>query len=74
VRFDLFGRPGLDGQPMTTNDQVRKYLLEKAGCAVVPFEAFDRDGDDGWFRISIGAIGTDALRAMLDRLGPVLAG
>ena len=74
VRFDLFGRPGLDGQPMTTNDQVRKYLLERAGCAVVPFQAFDRDGDDGWFRISIGAIGTDALRAMLDRLGPVLAG
>lgn len=74
VRFDLFGRPGADGAPMTTNEDIRRYLLEKAGCAVVPFQAFDREGEDGWFRISVGAIGTDALRAMLGRLGPVLAG
>lgn len=73
VRFDLFGKPGLDGQPMQTNEAVRKWLLEKAGVAVVPFQAFDLMEDTGWFRMSVGAVSTAALLAALVRLEAALA-
>lgn len=73
VRFDrFFGRPGLDGTTMFTNEDVRKYLLHKAGCAVVPFQAFDLPGDTGWFRMSVGAVSPADLRAMLERLRAVV--
>jgi aspartate aminotransferase len=72
VRFDLFGRPGVDGQPMKTNEDIRKFLLHAAGCAVVPFQAFDLDEDSGWFRMSVGAVSVDALKAMFERLAKVL--
>ena len=73
VRFDLFGRPGVDGQTMRTNEAVRLWLLERAGVAVVPFQAFDLPEETGWFRMSVGAVSVDALRAALDRLGAALA-
>lgn len=73
VKFDrLFGRPGLDDRPMYTNEDVRQYLLQRAGCAIVPFQAFDLPGDTGWFRMSVGAVSTPDLRAMFDRLASVL--
>ncbi|GDX82186.1 aminotransferase [Deltaproteobacteria bacterium] len=73
VRFDLFGKPGVDGQPMQTNESIRKWLLEKAGVAVVPFQAFDLMEDTGWFRMSVGAVSTAALFAALVRLEAALA-
>lgn len=72
VRFDLFGKPGLDGTPMKTNEDVRKFLLHRAGVAVVPFQAFDLNEESGWFRMSIGAVSVPALEAALDRLGAAL--
>lgn len=72
VRFDLFGRPGLDGAPMTTNEHIRKWLLERAGIAVVPFQAFDLEEESGWFRMSVGATSPEELTAALDRLAAVL--
>jgi aspartate aminotransferase len=75
VCFDrLLGRPGVDGAPMKTNEDIRRFLLHRAGVAVVPFQAFDRDGNDGWFRMSVGAVSPDQLRAAVDRLGTALAG
>lgn len=73
VRFELFGRPGVDGAPMRTNEDIRRWLLQRAGVAVVPFQAFDLPGDSGWFRMSVGAVSVPALRAALDRLGAALA-
>ena len=73
VRFDkLFGRPGIDERPMFLNEDVRKFLLHKAGCAAVPFQAFDLPGDTGWFRMSVGAVSVADLRAMFERLARVL--
>ena len=74
VRFDLFGRPGVDGTPMSTNEEVRRWLLQRAGLAVVPFQAFDLLEDSGWFRMSVGAVSVPALRAALQRLGAALNG
>jgi aspartate aminotransferase len=59
---------------MRTNDAIRRFLLHRAGVAVVPFQAFDLDGDDGWFRMSIGAVSPEQLRAALERLATALSG
>ena len=49
VQFDLIERFG-------TNEAIRRFLLEEAGFAVVPFQAFGVKRDDGWFRLSAGAV------------------
>ena len=72
VRFPLFGRPGVDGRPMATNEDVRRWLLARAGIAVVPFQAFDLASDTGWFRMSVGAVTPASLEAGLARLGDAL--
>ena len=51
-----------------TNESIRAMLLEEAGVAVVPFQAFDLTEDSGWFRISIGTVRLDELSPMLERL------
>ncbi len=72
VRFALFDRPGVNGLPMRTNEDIRQWLLSKAGVAVVPFQAFDLDAESGWFRISVGAVSLADLQAALDRLEQAL--
>lgn len=72
VQFPLFGRPGVDGRPMTTNEDIRLWLLQKAGLAVVPFQAFDLPEESGWFRMSVGAVSLEDLDAAFVRLGQVL--
>ena len=63
VQFDLIGRRGL-----RTNDQVRKYLLDEAGFAVVPFQAFGLQGENGWFRLSVGAVSLEQIAEALPRV------
>jgi aspartate aminotransferase len=41
---------------ITTNEEVRRWLLQEASLAVVPFQAFAYPEDDGWFRLSVGAV------------------
>jgi aspartate aminotransferase len=63
VRFDPRGR---------TNEEVRKWLLARAGLAVVPFQAFDLLEDTGWFRMSVGAASPAQIGAAMDRLEEAL--
>jgi aspartate aminotransferase len=67
VKFDLEGRGGLADE-----DAVRLYLLEQAGCAVVPFSAFGDSKNRGWWRFSVGAVSLDDIRACLPRLRDAL--
>lgn len=62
LHVDLVGR-GFD-----TNHQIASFLIDKAGVAVVPFQAFDLMEDTGWFRMSVGAVGLDELDGALERL------
>jgi aspartate aminotransferase len=68
ARFALNGRRAPDGTALATNEDVRRYLLGAAGCAVVPFQAFGVGRDDGWFRLSVGAISLGEIAAVLPRL------
>jgi aspartate aminotransferase len=66
VHFDLIERFG-------NNRGIRKYLLEEAGFAAVPFHAFGTPDDNGWFRLSVGAVGVDEIAPAIERVGAALA-
>jgi len=68
ARFALNGKRTSDGRALRTNDDVRRYLLEAAGFAVVPFQAFGVREDTGWFRLSVGAVSL----AEIERVLPLL--
>jgi aspartate aminotransferase len=68
ARFALNGKRTSDGRLLRTNDDVRRYLLEAAGFAVVPFQAFGVKEDTGWFRLSVGAVSL----ADIEQVLPVL--
>lgn len=63
LRFDLIGKGG-----MRSNDDIRKLLLEAAGFAVVPFEAFGFTAEDGWLRLSVGAVSMEDIEQALPRV------
>ncbi len=66
AKFDLLERFGSDGE-------IRRFLLEKAGVAVVPFRAFGYPYDSGWFRLSVGAVSRAAIEEALPRLEAAFA-
>jgi aspartate aminotransferase len=72
VRINPFGRRTPSGQVLHTNEDVRRYLLDAARFAVVPFQAFGVVGDTGWFRLSVGAVGLDELDGALERVAQAL--
>jgi aspartate aminotransferase len=59
--------------PGATNESTRKRLLDAAGFAVVPFQAFGLKQESGWFRISVGAVSMADIDAALPRVRAVLA-
>ena len=59
--------------PGRTNEEIRKHLLDQAGFAVVPFQAFGLRGDSGWFRISVGAVSEGDIAEALPRVRAALA-
>ena len=65
ARFDLVKKLG-------SNEAIRKLLLEKAGFAIVPFQAFGLAEDTGWFRLSVGAVGVDEIRQAMPRVRAAL--
>lgn len=72
VRFDLFGRT-IQGRSITTNEDIRKLLLEAAGLALVPFQAFGLKGETGWFRISVGACSMNDIAQAFPRLRDLMS-
>jgi aspartate aminotransferase len=70
VRFALGGT--VRGRTIQSNEDIRKLLLEEAGVAVVPFQAFALPHEDGWFRLSVGAVSVADIERGLERLERVL--
>jgi aspartate aminotransferase len=71
ARFALHGSRG-PGGVLRTNEDVRRWLLEAAGLAVVPFQAFGMKEESGWFRLSVGAVSLREIEAMFGRLRAAL--
>jgi len=72
ARFNLFGK-NVRGNVIRTNEEIRQLLLEEAGVAVVPFQAFGLKEDTGWFRLSVGAVSMEEIDAIFPRLRELLA-
>jgi aspartate aminotransferase len=71
AQFQLHGR-SVDGRTINTDEEIRVLLLERAGAAVVPFQAFGVQGETGWFRLSAGAVSLDELRSLFPRIRSLL--
>jgi aspartate aminotransferase len=67
VQFDLIGHG------FATNEEIRRFLLERAGFAVVPFQAFGLARETGWFRLSVGAVSPQAVSDGLERVRAAIA-
>jgi aspartate aminotransferase len=63
VQFQLAGR---------TNEEIRRLLLDRAGFAVVAFQAFGLRKDSGWFRLSAGAVSLQEIEEGLRRVRETL--
>jgi aspartate aminotransferase len=72
ARFDLAGGE-VDGAPIRSNEEIRKLLLERAGIAAVPFQAFGYRPENGWFRLSVGAVSEQEIRDAEPRLRALVA-
>jgi aspartate aminotransferase len=66
AHFDLVERFG-------DNRAIRQALLNEAGFAVVPFHAFGTGNANGWFRLSVGAVGVDEIAPAIERVRAALA-
>lgn len=72
ARIHPFGRTAPDGTVLTTNDEVRRWMLAAAQVGVVPFQAFGVPEESGWFRMSVGAVSEAAIEAAMPRLEAAL--
>jgi aspartate aminotransferase len=68
VQFDLIDRAGV-----ANNEEIRRLLLEKAGFAIVPFQAFGLNQETGWFRLSVGAVSPREIEEGLSRVRAALS-
>lgn len=71
LRLNLVGW-SCDATPIRSNEDIRRLLLEQAGFAVVPFQAFGLAADTGWFRLSVGAVSPDDIAQVLPRIRALL--
>ncbi len=71
LRLDLIGRT-VAGVRIDSNDALRRLLLERAGLAVVPFQAFGLAEDTGWSRLSVGAVSMEDIQAAFPRVRGLL--
>lgn len=67
TQFQLIGR-SFKGKEIRSNEDIRQLLIQEAGFAVVPFQAFGRSVEDGWMRLSVGAASPAAIAAALPRV------
>jgi aspartate aminotransferase len=75
AQFALHGRRlGNGAVPIVTNEDIRSYLLDAAGMAVVPFQAFGMREESGWMRLSVGAVSPAEIKEMLPQLEAALRG
>lgn len=72
AQFRLHGMTVGD-RVLETDDDIRMLLLERAGVAVVPFQAFGVREDTGWFRLSAGAVSMAEIEGMFPRVEELLA-
>jgi aspartate aminotransferase len=72
LQFQLRGKR-FEGRVIEDNETIRTLLLEEAGVALVPFQAFGLLKETGWFRVSVGAVSMQEIAALFPRVRALLA-
>ncbi|HYG50626.1 MAG TPA: aminotransferase class I/II-fold pyridoxal phosphate-dependent enzyme [Flavobacteriales bacterium] len=73
VQFDLKGACLPDGRILKTTRDVTQFILDDAGIALVPFNAFGADGESSWYRLSVGTCKLDDIEKVYQNLKRSLA-
>ncbi len=63
----------IGGCMIESNEAIRSLLLEKAGVAVVPFQAFGLEAETGWFRLSVGSVSMEEIVELFPRVRALLS-
>jgi aspartate aminotransferase len=71
LQLKLIGK-SFKGKKIATNADIGALLLEEAGMAVVPFQAFGLKDETGWFRLSVGAVSPADIEQCLPRVKALL--
>jgi aspartate aminotransferase len=72
IKMDLAGKKDGDGHVLQDQAAVTAYLLERAGLAIVPFNAFGADKSSPWYRLSVGTCKESEISNMLEKLRQAL--
>jgi aspartate aminotransferase len=72
ARIYPFGKRTPEGKVLTTNEEVRAWILSAAAIGVVPFQAFGVPEESGWYRLSVGAVSEAQIAEAMPRLEAAL--
>jgi aspartate aminotransferase len=73
VQFNLFGKKTPQGTVLQNNNDIGEYLLEYAKLGIVPFQAFGYPEENGWFRLSVGAVSMEDIEWLATQLESALS-
>jgi aspartate aminotransferase len=73
VQFDLKGLVLPNGNTLKTARDVTQFILDDAGIALVPFNAFGADSESSWYRLSVGTCKLDDIGKVYQNLKQSLA-
>ena len=68
IKIDLSGKTNVNGEKLSTQTDVTKYILDEAKLAVVPFSAFGANKNSPWYRLSVGTCHTEDIDEMIGQL------
>jgi aspartate aminotransferase len=68
IKLDLRGKTTPEGARIESDEDVRTFLLDEAGIALIPFRAFGAADGSGWFRASVGTVSREQCASVKDRL------
>jgi len=68
IKIDLTGKTNANGEKLSTQSDVTKYILDEAKLAVVPFSAFGANKNSPWYRLSVGTCHTEDIDEMISQL------
>lgn len=71
IQIDLVGKRSGDAV-LNDQQQVTEYILNKAGLAIVPFNAFGAGKESNWYRLSVGCCKKEDIPMMLGKLKAAL--
>ena len=72
VQLDLNGQHTPEGDRLGNTQQVTHYLLNQAGLALVPFNAFGASKKSNWYRVSVGTASMERIEGFLAQLKSAL--